>query len=320
MKTLALLPLLLAPALAHADDSFETKAQGALRITRAEDFVWALTAACDKGDDTQQRQCRVVRDRKAKQLASTNLLIDGDIGALELGAWSAAKKSVTVNLGACIRCIGVEVDGHTYYLTGPDPRVEGAKVRAKSLYDNARAIPDETAANNWKATAAASRFELVIKLTDKRKQNVGGKDVIAFDVVAWRVVNACDGAVVISSGPSGPGAADKKACGGGGKPDPGTKPDPGEAIPDALTPGMINDAMKPVIAASRVCFNRMKSSPGKAKLELTINADGTIAKHEQTGDFVNTPLAKCIDDAVAKATFPKTKKASTKIGYPIALQ
>lgn len=319
MKTLALTALLLAPALAHADDSFETKAQGATRITRAEDFVWALTATCDKGDDTQQRQCRVVRDRKAKQLAAATLLIDGDTNALELGPWSAAKKSVTMTLGACIRCTGVEVDGHTYYLTGPDPRVEGAKVRAKSLYDNARPIADEAAANTWKATAAASRFELVIKLTDKRKQTVGGKDVIAFDVLAWRVVNACDGAVVIASGPSGPGAADKKAC--GRKPDPGgTKPDPGEPIPDALTPAMVNDAMKPVIAAARVCFNRMKTTPGKAKLELTINADGTIAKHEQTGDFVNTPLAKCIDDAIAKATFPRTKKPTTKIGYPIALQ
>jgi hypothetical protein len=320
MKTLAFLLPLLASSVARADDSFESKAQGAIRVTRAEDFVWALTATCDKGDDTQQRQCRVVRDRKAKQLANATLLIDGDTDALELGTWSAAKKSVPMSLGACIRCNGIEVEGKTYYLTGPGAKLDGGKVRAQSLYDNARPIADEGSAVTWKNSVAGSRFELVVKLGDKKKQNVGGKDVLGFDILAWRVVNACDGALVIASGPSGPGTPDKKACraaaGGGGGGGGNTSAD----LPDALTPTMVNDAMRPVVAAARACFNRMKSTPGKTKLEITINADGSIAKHEQVGDFTGTPLGKCIDDALAKTTFPKTKKASTKIGYPLALQ
>ncbi len=321
MKTLALLPLLLAPAIAHADDSFESKAQGAVRVSRPEDFVWALTATCDKGDDTQQRQCRIVRDRKAKQLANATLLIDGDTDALELGTWSAAKKSVPMSLGACIRCNGIEVDGKTYYLTGPGAKLDGTKVRAQSLYDNARPVGDEGSAVTWKNSVAGARFELVAKLSTNRRQQVGGKEILAFDILAWRVVNACDGAVVIASGPSGPGTPDKKACGahaggGGGGGGGNTSAD----LPDALTPTMVNDAMKPVVTAARACFNRMKSSPGKTKIEITINADGTIAKHEQVGDFTGTPLGKCIDDALAKTTFPRTKKASTKIGYPLALQ
>jgi len=305
---------MLAPNVVHAD-SFEAKAQGAIRITRTDDLVWALTAACDKGDDVQQRQCRTTRDQKAKQVTGTTLLLDGDGQAFDIGKWNAAKKSIPVLLTACVRCGGVDVDGTPWFVMGAGtPRWDGGKLRAGTLYDNARGFADERAATTWATAMRNAKFQLVVKVPaeEKRKFAVAGKSGLALDVVAWRVINPCDGAIVISSVPSAPVEPDRKACTQAG----------GIVIPpngaDALTPAMVSEVMKPVSAASRACFVKYKMS-GKTKLEITILADGTVEKLEQKGDFDGTPTAKCIDDAMTGVMFPRTKKPKTKIGYPISL-
>jgi hypothetical protein len=38
------------------------------------------------------------------------------------------------------------------------------------------------------------------------------------------------------------------------------------------------------------------------------------------GDFLGTPTANCIDGAMKNVQFPRTQKASTKVGFPIVLQ
>ncbi len=317
MKTLAVaLVLAAAPMTAHADDTFEAKAQGAMRIARTDDLVWALIAPCDKGDDVQQRQCRIVRDRKAKALAGATLLVDGDTQALEIGKWSAPKKSVSVQLSACVRCGGVEIDGKPWFVMGGGtPRWESNKLRASTLYDNARQFPDEASATSWAKSMSTAKFQLLVKVPaeGKRRFSVSGKEGLALDIVAWRVINPCDGAIVISSVTSGPVEPDKKMCAATGG-----VVIPSDASTDALTPAMVSDAMKPVVTAARACFAKFRMS-GKAKLEITILADGTVEKFDQNGDFTGSPTAKCIDDAMAKVTFPKTRKPKTKIGFPITL-
>jgi hypothetical protein len=158
-----LLLLLLVSATASAD-TFETHAQSAVRIRHVDDVVWALTATCEKGDDVQQRQCRHIRDRKAKALLASTILVEGDATAFEVGKWNATKKSVPLSLLACVRCGGIELDGRTWYVTGAQPRVEGGKVRAAVLYDNARPFPDEAAATAWTKSLAKLRVELVAKI------------------------------------------------------------------------------------------------------------------------------------------------------------
>jgi len=301
-------------------DSFEAHSQGATRVSDPADLVWALTATCDRGDDVQQRQCRIVRDRKAKAIVGVPLLVEGDADALALGAWSSAKKSVPTTVASCVRCGGIDVDGHTWYLTGPNPKPDGSKLRGAMLYDNARQLPDEASAAAWKASIASPRFELVVKISQRGKFQLAGKTGFALEIVAWRVTNACDGKVVVSSLPSGPGTIDKKAC-TAAPADRGADnvPAPDDPTPAALTPSMVQSAMRPVVAAARACFDRMKVS-GRTKLTLIINADGSVAKHERTGDFANTPMGRCIDDALDKAVFPRTRRPTTKIGYPLVLQ
>jgi hypothetical protein len=188
---------------AHADDSFETKAQCAQRIGSIEGLVWTFTASCDDGDDTEQRQCRKVRDARAAELAGATLLVEGDKKAFEVGAWNAQKKSVPVTLASCVRCAGVEVDGTTYAVVATN----GGK-----LHDNGKQFPDEAAAKAFAKTVANARVQLLVKVPAKPKTQAGGKPAIALDVVGYRVIVPCDGSVVLASPASGPVDADKKQC------------------------------------------------------------------------------------------------------------
>ncbi len=316
MKALVtLLGAVVLPSVAVAE-SFESKATGAIKVAHTDDLVWAITATCDKGDDVQQRQCRVTRDKKAKQLTGATLLVEGDGDALQIGKFNPQKKSVSVTLFACVRCGGIDIEGKPWFVTGSGaPKLDGNRLRAATLYDNARGFADQASATAWTRAMANAQFQLVIKVPDpsRRKLSVGGRDGLGVDVVAWRVINPCDGAVVISSVPSQPVEPDKLACSQGG----------GIVIPpdgaDALTPAMVSEAMKPVIASARACASKYKI-PGNSKLEITILADGTVEQFKQQGDFEGTPVATCIADAMKQAAFPKTKKPRTKIGFPIAFE
>jgi len=205
-----LLAALAVPAI--ADDTFEQKAASARSVRNLDEVVWALTAACDKGDDTQQRQCRQVRDARAKTELGATLLVDAEPGALEIGAFSTAKRSLTLQLSSCIRCTPMQIDGKPLHLTGAAPRVEGGKLRTSWLYDNTRQFPDETAAKAWVASLAGARVQMVIRVPDRKRWQVGGKDGMQVDVLAWRVIDPCTGVVVIASPASSNAEPDRKSC------------------------------------------------------------------------------------------------------------
>lgn len=217
MRALWILPLLVA-ANAHADDTFEAKAAAAQRLGRVDNLVWALTATCDAGDDTQQRQCRHVRDARAAELAGATLLVEADHDAFDVGAWSPQKKSVPIALSGCVRCTGVELDGKTYYVVAdkpgtPAPRFVGGKLASAKLYDNARPFPDENAAKVFAKGAGNARVQMLVKVPAKPKTTIGGKPVIGLELVGYRVYWPCDGTVVIAEPPSGRAEADKRLCG-----------------------------------------------------------------------------------------------------------
>lgn len=297
MKAVLAAVLLIAAA-AHADDTFEAKAQGAQRIKRIENVVWTLTATCDKGDDTENRQCRHVRDTRAAQLAGATLLVDGDADAFDVGAFDAKKKSVSLSLSSCVRCAGVEVDGKPWVVTGG----------ATKLYDNAKPFTDASAAKAWLKAIGNTRVQLLVKLPAKP---VDGKTV-KVDVLGYRVYSPCDGAIVIANPPSGAAEADKLACRAVA-----AEPAQGPAVAQ-LTPAVVTDAMKDVVEASKACFEKYGVA-GKAKLKLTITSDGYISRYEQQGDFANTATGTCIDKALEKAHFPASGKPKTTISYPINL-
>ncbi|CAN5389833.1 hypothetical protein BH11MYX1_BH11MYX1_01640 [soil metagenome] len=307
-----------APASAE-DETFEAKAHGAQKLHRVEGFVWAATSACDAGDDVQQRQCRHVRDARFEQLAEGTWLVDADADAFDVGAWNAAKKSVPISLTACIRCAGVEVDGTTWYVTGAGAvHFEAGQLKPAALHDNARAFRDDATAAMWAKAVTTVRVEMLVKLAAKLRWSVDGKHGLALDVLGYRVYTPCDGSVILSSPPSSPVEADQKACSA-----PGARPTVAEAEAgpqvEQLTASIIDEAMQPVVEAAWKCYGQFAVT-GKAKLKVTVTAEGGIGKYEQQGDFAMTPTGACIDKAMAKAHFPRVKKSKTTILFPITLQ
>lgn len=207
MRALVLLALLATPA--FADDTFEAKATGAVAIKHVDDIVWAFTATCDAGDDTQQRQCRHLRDTRQAELANATMIVDADKSAFTLGAWNAKAKSIPVTLGACIDCSGITVDGKKWIVVG------NAAGNAKDkLYDNARQAADDKAAQAFAKLASNPSVQLVVKLAAKPKLVVDGKNVLAMDVVAYRVTAGCEGSVIAANPPAQAVPPNKKLCAG----------------------------------------------------------------------------------------------------------
>ena len=318
----ALLAAQLASGAAYADDTFEAKAQTAQRLHRVESLVWALTSPCDAGDDVQQRQCRRVRDARAKELATGTWIVDADADSFDVGPWNAQKKSVPITLDACVRCAGVEVDGKTWFVTGvapgASPHFEGGRLRPGALLDNGRTFADDKVAEMWTRAVAKVRVELVVKLAAKPRWSESGKTGIALDVLAYRVYTPCDGNIIASSPPSSPVEADKKACPAAGEQQSIAEAEAGPRV-DQLTAPLIDEAMKPVVDAAWKCYDQFAVT-GKAKLKITVTADGGVLKYEQQGDFSDTPTGACIDKAIAKVKFPRSKKIKTTVLFPITLQ
>jgi hypothetical protein len=214
MKAALVLAALVLPHAAFADDTFEARAQAAQRVKHIADVIWAVTAKCDAGDDTQQRQCRTIRDEGARALAGATLLGTGDETAFEVSGWNASRKSVAIKLAGCVACSGVEIDGKTWYVAGAssNPHFEGGRLRAAMLFDNAKTFPDEDTAVRFVKTVRKVAVEMLIKLPAKPRWNVAGKDGIVVEIAGYRVIDPCAGSIIIASPASGPVEANRRAC------------------------------------------------------------------------------------------------------------
>ncbi|MGE0401884.1 MAG: hypothetical protein AB7T06_34595 [Kofleriaceae bacterium] len=196
------------PALAEGD-VYST----ATKVSRVEDVVWALTATCaDHGDDTQQRQCRQLRDARQKELAGQTILVEGDATAFTVGAYDAAKKSAPLSLSACVYCSPIAVDGKSYMVFGGAPRMVEGAVKPATLHDGTQTFATAAEHAAFKKKVAAARVDLLVKSPDKKPWTLAGKSGLSFDIVGYRVVVPCTGEVVIAKPASMPIAPDKKAC------------------------------------------------------------------------------------------------------------
>jgi len=309
-RWLALAGVVASAGLAHADESFEARAQGA-HHTRIEDLVWTLTATCTDGDDTHQRQCRHARDARRAELASQTVLVDGDADAFDIGAWNPSTKTVPFTVSACIACYGATDAGKTWYVvaSGAPATLHGDVFTTGPLFGDARAFPDEAAAAAWSRALSNARVELVAKVPAHPQWSQGGKDGLALDVVAWRVVAPCDGAIIAAKPASGPVEPDKSRC-------VPAAPTVAHDLPE-LTADAVRAAMAPVVEAAKVCYGKFAVA-GNATLVLKILPDGTVGSYVQHGDFVDTPTGMCIDKAISRLAFPASARGIA-LRFPLSV-
>ena len=303
------------PGIARAEDTFDAAAASAQRVTRIDDAVWALTAKCDQGTDTQQRQCRRLRDARAAELRGATLLVEGDRSAFTVGAWSAAKKSAPITLTSCIRCGGIDVEGKTWFVAGTRevnaaPRFQNGKQVAPMLNETSRTFADEAAAKKYASSLATAKIDFVLRVPPSPVWTDSTRQGIAFEVVAYRVYSPCDGSVVVANPKAGPGEVDKRACAG--------IPPVGVEV-DELTPAMIKESIRPTLDAARAsCFEKFGAT-GSGKLKLQIGPDGAITGSRVEGALANSETAVCIETAIKNAKLPRSKKPKTQCAVPIAL-
>lgn len=311
---------------AQADGSFDDLARTAGRLDGADlaGAAWALTAACDQGDDMSQRLCRVVRDHRLAALRGGTWLVDAEPGAFTISPWDPDAKAMLLNLTGCVAC--AKPVGGVYVVSAKaPPSWTGDVATAVGVHQAARSFPNQGAADRWRAQAATARGQFVIKLAAAKGEQAGvvtgedGHRVLAVDILGFRVWQPCDGAIVCASPQAGAMPAEPAAC---GQIVEEVAPDPAAqtaALPATLSPDDLKTVLKPVAAAARTCFDDY-GVPGKAKLIYTVAGAGTITAYEQTGDFVDTPTGRCIDKAAKAVTFPAVQKASFTFTYPINVQ
>lgn len=324
---------LASPAL--ADDaakkpSFDDISEGAVRIDRdgLAAILWAMHAKCDAGSDLDQRQCRAVRDARLATEAGKTFLVAGDASAFYVEAYDDKKKSAPLTVAGCIACVEpIVVDGERYYVLSNmmPPEWKGDVAIAAPIHSTAKTFKSGAdAALNWRTEVVPRlKTEFVVKIpssgaTWKQKD---GKQGLAVEVLGFRVNDPCDGHIICASPKADKVAPDKVACGetvAEGETDAPKEP-ANDGVPDELSSKQIKAAMAPTAGDAMACFEKY-GVPGDAKLHITVGADGSVLAIDQSGDFEDTPTGKCIEDAVKKVTFPKSKKARQSFKYPFVLR
>ena len=327
MRYLLVLAVVLGAASpAFADPSFDDVAEGATRIDRdgLAGIIWSMTAPCNGGDDLNQRQCRAVRDARQRVDQGRTFIVSGDSSAFVVEAYDEKKKSAPLTVQGCIACIDpLVVDGKHYYVLSNMAPAEwkGSIAVAANIHTTSKTFKSGAdAAVNWRTEVVPRlKTDFVIKVPAGALFKDDGKLGLAVEILGFRVGDPCDGHIICASPKAKSITTDKSVCGGEtvaeGEPD---EPK-GDGVPEELTAKMIKAVMAPTGAAATACFDKYGVA-GDAKLAITVAGSGEVMAIEQTGDFIDTPTGRCLEEAVKGLTFPQTKKTKQSFKYPYVLR
>jgi hypothetical protein len=327
---------------ASAQAKFDEVAAKATQISDAAGLgalFWASAVDCSKAeDDLQRRQCEGIRDARASA-ASQGVYVMNVDSNFQVGQWDDAKKTLPLAVKGCLSCgspLDVAGTGDKRFVTIKGPvSVKGGALVGPDIHKANRVFRDKATAEKWMKIVPRLRTQLVFKVPAKPDTwTEEGAKGYAAELVAFRVYDPCDGAMICANPPSDKLAADRAACKGGiasgteieaaveDKPKPPPVEDkPKEPeLPDSLSNYQIKQAMGATATpAINACFATY-GVPGKAALNVTISNDGTVKDVELRGDFEETPTGDCIVAAIKKTAFPKFKRASMSFPWPVILR
>lgn len=318
---LALVPTLV-PAVASADkavvtDGFETLASQAIAIDSIETMqglLWSQDAKCDgAANELLRLQCEGVLKSHKAWVSERSYLIDASGSAIQT-ALSSDKKSVDVTLNACVQC---EIADSLVLGLGDYLR-SGVQIDAPLVTKVSQKFADAKEAESWnKRIGQRLRAQFVVKMPATAERFTDG-DLAGYkvEVVGYRLYNPCKGNVLSAKPLSTQGPVDSEACAA----DPVKKLIVKKVpIVDRLSAKQIKKAIEPARQQSKAC-HKIYNIEGHASYKIVIGGDGSMVEMVQKGDFIGTPTGMCLDEAMAKVRFPKSKKAQTKINYPILLR
>lgn len=324
----------LASGVARAE-KFQELAANAVPVAGPEALAalfWAATVDCSKTeDDLLRRQCEGVKLSRADVTAGQTYIMDADPSAFYATDWDEAKKGMPIGLRGCLACdAAVEVGAERRFVTTRgNSTVVGGALKGPEVHKATRTFKDKKAADRWKDIVVPRiRTQVIFKVPARPEgwTNDGGRG-FSVEMLAFRVYDPCDGAMICSDPPSAQEIADKAACKGGlasGTEIEETEPKivkPKEPpLPEALTTYQIKQAMTAnAVPQVNACFATY-GVPGRADLQVEIGNDGKVKEVQLTGDFEETPTGDCIIKAVKETEFPKFKRSSMTVPYPFILR
>jgi hypothetical protein len=332
-------------------ETFESIARGAQPASDVGVIVGALVDRCTEEKRSLDRaRCQATLAYLRRTLPEHAFSIAAhDPAAILVSPYDEAIKGYRISLTGCIACtspirVGRTPDPVFVTLRKPaEPKSAGAKSPALSPAAAAAAaglpaafeiasVPlgfaSQDEARRWLSQVRPHlRAELIFKAaaSEWRLRSDRG---YALELVAGRIVDACTGAVVVSSPPStGLGARsvpspDGDGCqsaGAAAGSDDTSDDDEDKPLPTELSRTVIAEAMGRVRGQVFACFERFHV-PGAAPLTYEVAGNGSVQSVRLGGALGGTPTGDCIVDAAHGAHFPRFDGPIQTFTYPFFLR
>jgi hypothetical protein len=96
---------------------------------------------------------------------------------------------------------------------------------------------------------------------------------------------------------------------------------PSDKLPETLTAGNIKEGIEPHKARAHACGETYAASGAKVVIKLSIaGATGKVTHSTATGAFAGTELGRCVAKVFEAAEFPRFRRVSIGVQYPVRMQ
>jgi hypothetical protein len=338
-------------------ETFEALAKDAQPAADVGALLGALTDRCaDEKRALDRARCQATLAYLRKTLPEHPFTITArDPAAISISAYDGALKGYRIGLSACVACgsptrVGRSPEPVFVTLKKPGEARSGtgkAGAPAAGADSLAAAVeiaslplgfPSQAEARRWLAEVRPHlRAELVFNATASEWKFRSTRGY-ALGLVAGRIVDACTGAVVLSSPPS-TGLAHRAArededCASAARvaakaeagtpgatppPDDSDEDDEDKPLPTELTRAVIAQSMGRIRGQVFACFERFRV-PGVAPLTYEVAGNGTVQSVKLGGALAGTPSGDCITEAARAAGFPRFDGPVQTFTYPFFLR
>jgi hypothetical protein len=317
---------------------FEDLLKKADAVDDLEPILSPFLQACGKSDKVEDLQCRAIRSRMQRKVRQK--LYSYIAPAVDVGSYNGTKLNYPVKVVGCLTCNEPAVfkwglyGGKKRWLvtTATPTKVQKKKdgfhfggielkqhLGGKQPHLTIPVGPSKT--EQWERTTKLNlKVQFVFAVTGERWKNDSKYNGVLVELKGYRLFNQCTGKVLASVPPSSSKAPQHKAptC-RGPMPREVARVTKGREIPQILSASVIQKIMKSANPAIKECYDTYQIK-GLARVQVTVQSDGTVKKAAVKGRFAGTPTGKCILDKVRNLIFPRFKKATVKFTYPYYLR
>jgi hypothetical protein len=312
-------------ARAEKPATFEQAMESAQPAGELSQLLEPLFAECKSDDDLEARQCASVRDWHVEQLKASTFWSLGDESALSWEPYDPVEKKQELTVQGCLACgKPITIEGKPRFVTTRVPKAikAGHAVGLDVGFPSLEQPDSKTAEAFKKSMEPRLRVQFAWKLGPLWKS--GGFDGVTFVPVGYRVFDKCSGKIVASDPPSSaPTVNDAQAMRDASCPeelsDAEKRRREEAALPEQLTPKMINQAMATVREKVLDCGSEFEQT-GTATVKLVVEHDGSMEIAGISAPIDKTPAGYCIRTALKGTVFPRFRGEKMIISYPFKLR